>query len=254
MKPKPSLTTQRAHNSEDVRAFFDQLADHYVEFHGKADCLLRYRMKIIRRLLDGVHNGVLLEIGCGTGLHLFEMSDAFESLVGTDLSPNMIRVAEKKREIHPAKQRIRLAVDSAETLATLADSSVDAVLCIGAFEHMLDKQAVLKQVYRVLNSQGAFLCLTPNGGYLWYTQLAKRLGYSTRHLSSDEFLTHKELLERVNYAGFKVKTLGYWRFIPRGDMPDWIGRLLYIIDWVGVVSGFASLRGGLYIKAIKPSA
>ena len=130
-KSTPRLKTRLVRNHREIRAFFDQVAEHYVEFHGKAGRLLKYRLGIVRRLLQGVKRGTLVEIGCGTGLHLFELNDDFDSLVGTDLSPNMIREAEKKRQLHPAKTRIRLSVDAAEKLSTLTNSCVDAVLCVG---------------------------------------------------------------------------------------------------------------------------
>ena len=144
----------------------------------------------------------------------------------------MIWEAEKKREGHPAKTRIRLSVDPAEMLSTLTESCVDAILCIGTLEHILDKPAVLNQVHRVLKPHGAFVCLTPNGSYFWYTDLAPMLGYNTRHLSSDVFLNHEELLTHINRAGLKKVDGGFWRFIPRGDMPGWIGHvLLFSISW-----------------------
>ena len=37
-------------------------------------------------------------------------------------------------------------VDNAEELKGIADQSVDLAICIGAFEHMLDKRAVLASI------------------------------------------------------------------------------------------------------------
>ena len=250
-KSKPRLKTRLVQNRHEIRTFFDQVAEHYVEFHGKADRLLKYRLGIVRHLLQGVKRSALVEIGCGTGIHLFELTDEFDSLIGTDISPNMIREAEKKREYHPAKTRIRLFVDPAEKLSTLSDACVDTVLCIGTLEHIPRKSTVLSQVYRVLKSNGAFICLTPNGSYLWYTYLAPLLDYNTRHLSSDVFLNREELLNHINRAGLEEIDRGFWRFIPRGDMPNWIGHLLFVFDFVGQCLGISAFRGGLFVKAVK---
>ncbi len=250
IKPKPRLKTRRIENPLEIRTFFDQVAENYVEFHGKADRLLSYRLSIVRRLLQSVKRGSLLEIGCGTGLHLFELTDCFEFLVGTDLSTNMIREAKKKWLQHPAKNRILLSVDAAEKLSTIAESCIDAVLCIGTLEHIPDKPAVLKQLHRVLKPNGAFICLTPNGSYFWYTHLAPWLGLDTQHLSSDVFLTRMELLKLINQNGFEKLDEGLWRFIPKGDMSLWIGHMLFICDFIGQLIGLPHLRGGLYIKAV----
>src|SRR5260370_36233870 len=37
------------------------------------------------------------------------------------------------------------------------DQSIDLAICIGAFEHMLDKRAVLASIYRVLKFGGRFV-------------------------------------------------------------------------------------------------
>lgn len=253
-KLKSRLKTRDVETPHDILEHFDKSAADYLEAHGKADRLLKYRLSIVHRLLQGVKHCVLVEIGCGTGIHLFELTDHFDSLVGTDLSPNMIREAEKRREVHPAKSRIRLSVDPAEKLSTLSDASVDVVLCIGTLEHIPDKLAVLKQAHRILKPQGAFVCLTPNGGYFWYTRLAPLLGINTQHLSTDVFLKHEELLNHINQAGLNEVDQGFWSFIPRGDMPGWIGHVLFVFDLVGQLSGISAFRGGLFIKAVKSSA
>lgn len=56
-----------------------------------------------------------------------------------------------------------------------------------------------RQRYRV--SAGVFLYLTPNGGYCWYRHLAPSLGVETRHLSTDRFLTAREVETLIAGAG-----------------------------------------------------
>ena len=80
---------------------------------------------------------------------------------------------------------IALRVDPAEELASIEDSAIDIVLCVGALEHMLDRALVVSQVTRVLRPGGKFVLLTPQGGYCWYMLLAPALGIATRHLSTD---------------------------------------------------------------------
>ena len=160
------LTTREVGGMDDVRSFFDGLASHYTESHGVAGRLLRYRLHVIRRLLDGARRSCLVEIGCGNGLHLFPLASEFETVIGTDLSPRMIAAAEAIRTGHAFGRRIRLSAEPAETLRSVEDDVADVVLCVGAFEHMLDQRAVLKQVARVLKPSGVFVCLTANGSYL----------------------------------------------------------------------------------------
>ena len=246
-----TLQTTPVRYAEDIRAFFDAIAPTYADTHGQVDRALRDRMALIDSLLAGTHRHTLVEIGCGTGLHLFPMAGKFKECIGTDLSPAMIARAEAIRHGHPEGARIRLRVDPAESLATLADETADAVLCVGALEHMPDKATVLNQVVRILKPGGAFVCLTPNGDYVWYRHLAPRLGLPIRHLSTDRFLGEAELKALLKGSGMILDRLLPWSFIPRGDMPAGWARVLGLVDGLGRLTGRTCWRGGLAFRAIK---
>jgi ubiquinone/menaquinone biosynthesis C-methylase UbiE len=246
-----SLRTTPVKGLDDVRAFFDRLAPAYRDCHGKAEKLLRYRLRIIARLLEGAGHGLLVEIGCGTGMHLFPLAGRFDRVHGTDLSPGMIEQAECLRLRHPYADRIRLSVASAEALSPVGDAQADVVLCVGALEHMLDQRQALREACRILKPRSIFVCLTPNADYVWYASLAPRLGFSTRHLSTDRFLGKEKLAELLGSAGFEVELIGSWTFIPRGDMPAYLARLLTLLDGVGRLFRIPSFRGGLYCRALR---
>ena len=233
-------------SSADVKAFFDREAQGYREQHGAAAKLLRYRLGLIRRLAAFRADDEVLELGCGPGNHLIPLAGLFRSALGTDLSDEMIRTAEGLR---PAN--VRFAVDNAETLSTVADASIDVAFCVGAFEHMIDRPAVLRNVHRVLRPGGRFACLTPNGDYVWYRRLAPWLGWPTTRLSTDRFLGRSEVAALCAAQGFRDFESGPWTFIPKGDMPPFWARLLAVLDAVGHV-GISSFRGGLAFRCWKP--
>ncbi|HWO99608.1 MAG TPA: methyltransferase [Methylococcus sp.] len=245
-----TLITTPCRDREDVRAFFDRLAPDYRDLHGHAAKALRHRLRLIDTLMQGTGRDLLVEIGCGTGMHLFPLAQRFRKVHGTDLSPAMIARAEALRRRHPESGRITLAVDPAEELASVGTAKADVVLCVGALEHMLQPEAVLRQVRRVLNPRGRFLCLTPNGEFLWYAWLAPRLGYATRHLSTDRFFRTAELADLLRGAGLRPEVIGFWSFVPRGDMPMFLARLFTFLDGVGRGCGLSRLRGGLYCRAV----
>lgn len=236
-----------------MRDFFDALASEYRDGHGDAERLLRDRLALIRRLLPARQRASLLEIGCGTGIHLFALAGEFAYAAGVDLSPQMIAAAERTRARDPRHARVRLVAEPAERMASIADDAVDAVLCVGAFEHMPDPHAVLVEVVRVLRPGGVFVCLSPNGGYVWYTRLAPWLGLETRHLSSDRFIVPNEWPRLLRGAGLEPSKAGTWRFVPSGDMPRGFGFLLAGLDRIGAALRIAALRGGYYVRAIKPA-
>jgi SAM-dependent methyltransferase len=246
-----ALETTEVGGPDDIRDFFDRLAPLYRDSHGPADRLLRYRLGLVRRLLRGSGRDLLVEIGCGTGLHLFPLAAEFRRVHGTDLAPGMIKQAEALRLRHPHGDRVSLSVDPAEQLASVADGTADAVLCVGAFEHMPDKGTVLRQVQRALKPGGSFVCLTPNGDFVWYAWLAPRLGLATTHLSSDRFVGAAEFRQLLREAGLCPETLGHWTFIPRGDLPPCLAPLLALGDWFGKQLRIPRLRGGLCCRAVK---
>lgn len=244
------LKTRSIDCQSQLVAHFDQSAADYEEAHGDASRLLDYRLALIRERCEG-RSGVLLEIGCGTAIHLFSLAPAFSRLVGTDISAGMIDAAERKAQTSPYRDRIELRVDAAEELTTINDGSVDVVLCVGAFEHMLDRGQVVCQVSRVLKSGGAFVLLTPNGGYCWYTFLAPLLGISTRHLSTDCFLNSVEAARLVQSPGLSLTVRDFWTFIPKGDMPGWTAAILEVLDRLGRIFRLGIFRGGMILTAIK---
>lgn len=245
------LRTRDVRSSDGVRVFFDGIAGDYRESHGGAGRLLEYRLKLIRRLLDPGCGGVLLEIGCGPGVHLFPLAGPYQRAIGVDLSPNMIAAAETIRRTHPHAARIELHAGPAERLSSVDSRTVDAAVCVGAFEHMSDQPAVLREVHRVLKPGGRFVCLTVNGDCLWYRRIAPRLGYAVKHLSSDRFITGRELRVLLREAALETRELGYWRFVAAGDMPGWAAWTFAALDRAGSFFKPAFLRGGLYVCAIR---
>ena len=227
------LKTRTIRDSSELVAYFNQLAVAYAKAHGDAERLLEYRLELIRHCCEG-RSGVLLEIGCGTAVHLAKLASAFSQLIGADISSGMVNAAWRRVHTSPYRDRIELRVDPAEELRTIDDASVDVVLCVGALEHMLDRGQVVRQVSRVLKSGGVFVLLTPNGRYCWYTLLAPLLGCSTRHLSTDRFLDCREAVSLLQFAGLRLIGCDFWTFIPKADVPRWTCIILEVLDRVGI--------------------
>jgi 2-polyprenyl-6-hydroxyphenyl methylase/3-demethylubiquinone-9 3-methyltransferase len=180
-----------------------------------------------------------------------QVSLRFSQLIGADISSGMVDAAWRRVHTSPYRDRIELRVDPAEELRTIYDASVDIVLCVGALEHMLDRDQVVRQVSRVLKSGGLFVLLTPNGRYCWYTLLAPLLGCSTRHLSTDRFLDRREAISLWQFAGLRLTGWDFWTFIPKGDMPRWTGVMLELLDRMGRIRRLGACRGGLILTATR---
>lgn len=245
------LKTQSANTHGDVAAFFDVCAAGYAERHGDPELLLPYRLELIRGAARLDANDAVLEIGCGSGLHLLALAGEFARGIGTDLSPAMIDVARRRAAETGRGGNVTFTVDAAEHLNSVPDASVDVVLCVGALEHMLDQAEVLRSVFRVLKRGGGFVCLTLNGGSIWYRYLAPVLGFDTRQLATDRYLSRGDLRRLVRGAGFAEMRIDSWTFVQRGDMPAWVASLLDTADRAGRFLGLDVLRGGLRLCAKK---
>jgi ubiquinone/menaquinone biosynthesis C-methylase UbiE len=245
------LRTLPAHSHTDVAAFFDTSAPTYAEQHGEAERLLRYRLELIREAARFQSFDTVLEVGCGTGLHLLGLAPDFGRGLGIDLSPGMIEAARAEYGRRGLERRVDFSVGMGESLDSVADASVDVVFCIGAIEHMLDQAQVFRSVYRVLRIGGRFVCITLNGGSIWYRYLAPALGFDTRRLSTDHYLRAGELRLLSSSVGFATTKIDAWTFIQRGDMPRIVAGFLEISDSIGKFTHLDLLRGGLRLTAVK---
>jgi ubiquinone/menaquinone biosynthesis C-methylase UbiE len=248
------VVTTPSYNTADVRFFFDQSASTgSPEQHGHPQRLLEYRLALVRSLARPRPTDVVLDLGCGNGHHLLALGPEVARGIGIDVSPGMIELARARLRSSPRKANLTFEVDNAEELKEIADESVDLAVCIGAFEHMLDKRAVLASIYRVLKFGGRFVCLTPHADYVWYRTIAPLLGFATMRLSSDRMLNLDEFSALLHQAGFRRIRSAPWTFIPKGDMTALVALLLTVLDAIGRHARLDSLRGGLSLGAWKDS-
>ena len=248
------IRTTPSCNTTDIRSFFDRCAaTGSPEQHGHPQRLLEYRLALVRNLARIRPSDVVLDLGCGNGHHLLALAPEIARGIGIDVSPGMIELARTRLWNSAWTANLTFEVANAEKLNGIADQSVDLAICVGAFEHMLDKRAVLASIYRVLKIGGRFFCLTPNADYVWYRTIAPVLGFGTKHLSSDRMLTHDEFSVLLDQAGFRCSRAVPWTFIPKGDVPALVALLLTMLDVVGRYARLDSFRGGLALCAWKES-
>jgi ubiquinone/menaquinone biosynthesis C-methylase UbiE len=107
----------------------------------------------------------LLDVGCGTGRHLLELSRHRASLVGLDMSREDLRVCTYMVAL-TAKERplaadLHLVQGGGERLP-FRDELFDGVICTETLEHVPDDRAVLRELLRVLRRGGALVVSVPD--------------------------------------------------------------------------------------------
>ena len=141
----------------------------------------------------------ILEIGCGVGGIVAELSRRGHDIIGTDISREIIAHGLR---IHDG---IRLEVQPAEELS-YADQTFDVVLSFDLFEHIARIDRHLAEVRRVLKPQGYYLFQTPNkySNALFETLAHKSLKWRWAHPSLH---TPGQLRRRMQKHGFEMKFL-----------------------------------------------
>ncbi|MCB9732137.1 MAG: methyltransferase domain-containing protein [Deltaproteobacteria bacterium] len=94
--------------------------------------------------------GVVIDLGCGTGLCGALLRHAARRLVGVDVSPRMLAEA-AKRHLYDALAE----GDLVYALATLPDASVDALVAADALGYVGPLEALFAEAARVLRPGGA---------------------------------------------------------------------------------------------------
>jgi ubiquinone/menaquinone biosynthesis C-methylase UbiE len=115
--------------------------------------LLPYRQRVI-----GGAVGRVLEIGIGSGLNLPLYGDAVEEVIGVDVSPELLVMAERAAALPSQRRRprVRLLRGSAEHLpSNVADGSVDTVVVTWALCSIPGARAALVEAHRVLRPNGS---------------------------------------------------------------------------------------------------
>lgn len=144
--------------------------------------------------LKGVR-GKILEVGCGGGVFTRAVKNyRFDlDIVGSDLDPNLIKVAQKRDENNQY-----LAADVQHL--PFPDKSFDAVLGFDIFEHLQNPKLAFTEVYQTLKRGGVFHTAVPlEGSFFTLHGIFSKLGLKPK----EKYAGH---IQRF-YAGQIVKML-----------------------------------------------
>ena len=136
-----------------VQQHYDEIADIYDDrYDGNRG---KYYHGHISDHVMGVlpRGGLLLDIGCGTGLFVQRYVEEGGQAVGLDISPGMVRHG---RQRCPASG---FFVGTADVLP-FKDATFDALASLLAFSYVPDPEAMLRECYRILKPGGRIAVCT----------------------------------------------------------------------------------------------
>lgn len=154
----------------------------------------------------------LLDVGCGTGTlihHCLHLAPHVSTLVGLDMSAEMIDVARRKLAPYArGSRRLELLTGDAEHLP-FEDNRFDIITCCNSFHHYPHKIAALKEMKRVLCDGGRLILIdgSPDNwfGYFIFEICVAYIEKHVHHCSSPEFY---DLLDRAGFTRIQQHTFG----------------------------------------------
>lgn len=164
-----------------------------------------YALEYAYHILGDVRGKTVLDYGCGAGENTVLAASRGAKVIGVDISPELIGLAEKRLEAHNLAENAEFRVGSAHELP-LDDESVDVVLGIAILHH-LDLKLASKEVFRVLKKGGRAIFSEPVRNSKFITFVRNLIPYEQPDLSPFERpLTDAELKEfAAEFAEYKSR-------------------------------------------------
>ncbi|MDP3012876.1 MAG: sulfatase-like hydrolase/transferase, partial [Candidatus Subteraquimicrobiales bacterium] len=154
-----------------------------------------------------VKDKVVLDIACGEGYGSYLLSQYAKRVVGIDISPEVIDYAGSKH----VNGGLEFRVGSASNIPVDGEAIFDVVVSFETIEHINedDQRGFLKEIKRLLKSDGLFIVSTPNK--LVYTDIPDhRNEFHIKEFYIGEF---KEFLgayfENIKLLGQKIYPVSY---------------------------------------------
>jgi len=148
--------------------------------------------------IKGIKFNKVLDLGCGTGVILEEISHTnnMADLYGLDLSENMIAQATQRMGT-----KAELSIGDAENLP-YEDDSFDLICCVESFHHYPNPSKSLSEINRVLKKDGLFLlCDT------WIKSPARQIMNFFIRFNSDgdiHIYSEKEIVKLLKSTGLNI--------------------------------------------------
>ncbi len=116
-------------------------------------------------LLDIAPTDRVIDLGCGTGRHVLELSKSRADVIGADMSRHDLRIARYLLEIMRRRDEVRARVhwlQMAGERLPFRDAAFDRVICTETLEHVDDDAVLARELARVLKPGGILAISVPD--------------------------------------------------------------------------------------------
>ena len=189
-----------------------------------------------------------LEIGCGFGHMTFLLATKFQHLTAVDISPESIRLAEKRMK-HYGVDNVSFIIDDAENLRNIPDEAFDVVFSFSTIRYCTTPQKALDSISRKLRPGGAAIVDFPNKYCPWHLFVKRAIGI--RQHIHDTLYTKADALELFESAGFKPAGVRQFLFTTRRTPTVFLPFSITVDFVLERLPFFPKLAGIIMVKGIK---
>jgi 2-polyprenyl-3-methyl-5-hydroxy-6-metoxy-1,4-benzoquinol methylase len=156
--------------------------------------------KIVLPLLEKNNELKILDIGCGTGQLIKEISDHYNKVnyLGIDVAENMIEVAKKNNK----GKNVKFKTSSIESFES--NEKYDIIICTHAFPYFPNKQEMIKKMAGLCNKKGQVIIVNSSTNSLKDLIINFFLKATT---SKAKYLSIDEMKKLFKSAKLKVKKI-----------------------------------------------
>jgi|ERR1035437_3336489 ubiquinone/menaquinone biosynthesis C-methylase UbiE len=162
---------------------FPTLSDAVIQRYSEPDPRTPFALEYAYSRLGDVRGKTVLDFGCGAGENSVLIASHGGDVIGVDISPELIGIAEKRMK-QRGLDRCRFMVGSAHGLP-LPDSSVDVVFGMAILHH-LDLKLASTEVFRVLRKGGRAIFMDPVRNSKMIRLLRDLVPYTSPDVSPNE--------------------------------------------------------------------
>ena len=236
----------------------DFTGERYIpEVHGNIELEHMHRYLLASQIAMGKD---ILDIACGEGYGTALLAGKAKNITGVDISAETINHARKKY----AKENINFMVGSC-TEIPLPDKSIDLVVSFETIEHLEEHDLMMKEIKRVMRSNGVLLISSPDKYYYsvepgYHNPFHKKELYQHefRQLIEEYFKNTLYFEQRVIYGSmvlsnsFPTLTMSYFKENETIKSANGIIRPTY---WIALASDadLPELMTGIYECPINES-
>ncbi|MEN3013172.1 MAG: methyltransferase domain-containing protein [Endomicrobiia bacterium] len=172
------------------------------------------RIKVSLRIADIKDKEVILDVGCGEAVLLKEINKMKKNIdyFGVDINENIRSLS--------LYYRGEFRVCNIQNGLPFQNECFDVVFALDVLEHINNIEKVLKEVFRVLKSQGRFVVCGPTES-MWYKfcRFLIKGTFSSKHgpSSGEHVFSIYDIFKKIEELGLfiKKKTLHLPSFLPK---------------------------------------